>query len=95
MKTPTKAELYAQIEALTRENIKLREELDAEKQKRWHARQREAQAILFNSVPFTVLQMRKLMLDHIDDSGYWFTFNVDNEESRQTYCVRHTDLDQN
>ena len=92
MKTPTKAELYVQIKALTRENIKLREELDMEKQKRWHARQREAQAILFNSVPFTVLQIRKLMLDHIDDAGYWFTFNVDNEEPRQTYCVRHTDM---
>ena len=93
MKTPTKAELYAQVEALTRENIKLQEELDKEKQRRWFERRHEAQAILFNSVPFTVLQIRKLMLDHIDDAGYWFTFEVDDEGVRQTYCVRHTDME--
>lgn len=92
MKAPTKAELYAQIEALTRENIRLQAELDKEKQKRWFEHKREAMTVLFESVPFTVLQIRKLMLDHIDDVGYWFTFEVDNEGVRQTYCVRHTDI---
>ena len=95
MKVPTKSELYAQVEALTRENIKLRNELDAEKRRRWLLRKDEAKRMLYASVPFTVLQIRKLMLDHIDDSGYWFTFNVDSDETRQTYCVRHTDLEEN
>jgi len=92
MKTPTKAELYAQIEALTRENIALQEKLNAEKYKLWLANQDKAIIALYNLIPFTVFEVRKLLLDHIDDSGYWFTFNVDNYAERQTYCVRHTDL---
>ena len=92
MKTPTKAELYAQIDALIKENIKLREELDAEKQRRWLERKDAAVAVLYNAVPFTPLQIRRLLLDHIDDAGYWFTFNVDNDPTRQTYCVRHAEI---
>jgi hypothetical protein len=93
MKTPTKAELYAQIEALTRENNKLQEQLDAVKRERWERHKGKAKRIFYEHVPFTVLQVRKLMLDHIDDSGYWFSFNVDKDETRQTYCVRHADLE--
>lgn len=92
MKAPTKAELYAQIEALTRENIALQEKLDAEEQKRWLEQKSKAIGALYNLIPFTVLEVRKLILDHVDKSGYWFTFNVDNYAERQTFCVRHTDL---
>lgn len=92
MKTPTKAELYAQIDALTRENIRLQEQLEAEERKRWIENKDKATIALYNLIPFTVFEVRNLMLDHIDKSGYWFTFNVDNYGERQTYCVRHTDL---
>lgn len=92
MKTPTKAELYAQVEALTRKNIELQDKLDAEEQRRWLANKHKAIGALYNLIPFTVLEVRKLMLDHVDKSGYWFTFNVDSYSERQTYCVRHTDL---
>ena len=94
MKTPTKSELYAQIDALTKECAKLQEQLDAEKHRRWERCRGKAQRIFYESIPFTVLQVRKLMLDHIDDSGYWFSFNVDQDEIRQTYCVRHSDLEE-
>lgn len=93
MKTPTKAELYARISNLEKENIKLQEQLDAQNQRYWLDHQDEARRVLFESVPFTVLQIRKLMLDHVDNSGYWFTFSVDRDEARQTYCVRHADLE--
>ena len=92
MKKPTKAELYAQIDALTKENIALQEKLDAEKHKRWMDNQGKAITALYNLIPFTVFEVRKLLLDHVDDSGYWFTFNVDGYGERQTFCVRHTDL---
>jgi hypothetical protein len=92
MKAPTKAELYAQIEALTKENIALQEKLDAAKRKRWLDRKDQATTALFQSIPFTIFQVRKLTLDHVDESGYWFSFNVDDDKTRQTYCVRHTDL---
>ena len=92
MKAPIKAELYAQIDALTRENIALQEKLDAEEVERWLEKKNKAIIALYNLIPFTVFEVRKLMLDHVDKSGYWFTFNVDNYSERQTYCVRHTDL---
>ena len=91
-KAPTKAELYAQVDALTRENIKLQEKLEAEEQRRWLENKNKAIAALYNLIPFTVLEVRKLMLDHVDKSGYWFTFNIDNYAERQTFCVRHTDF---
>ena len=92
MKTPTKAELYAQVEALTRENIWLKEQLEAEERKRWEEKKDKAIITLYNLIPFTMFEVRNLMLDHIDKSGYWFTFYVEGYTSRQTYCVRHTDL---
>jgi len=92
MKAPTKAELYAQVEALTKENIALQERLDAEEHKRWIENKDKAIIALYHLIPFTMLQVRKLLLDHVDKSGYWFTFNVDNYSERQTFCVRHTDL---
>ena len=92
MKAPTKAELYAQIDALTRENITLQERLDAEERKRWIAQKGKAIIAFRNLVPFTAFEVRNLMLDHVDKSGYWFTFNIENYSERQTFCVRHTDL---
>ena len=92
MKAPTKAELYAQVDALTRENIKLQEQLEAEERRRWLEKKDKAIIALYDSIPFTVFEVRNLMLDHVDKSGYWFTFCVENYAERQTYCVRHTDL---
>ena len=92
MKTPTKAELYEQVAALTKENIKLQEQLDAEEQKRWMEKKDKAISALYNLIPFTMFEVRNLMLEHIDKSGYWFTFYIEGYTSRQTYCVRHTDL---
>lgn len=94
MKVPTKDELYAQVKALEKENIKLQEQLDAEKQKRWLEHQGRAKRVLYESVPFTVLQIHKLRLDHVDSTGYWFVFVAEPDNSTQTYCVRHTDIEE-
>ena len=92
MKTPTKAELYAQVEALTRENIALKEKLDAEKVKCWRNKVNEAFEKLYELAPFTKREMYNTTLEHIDDAGYWFTFELFDHDVKQTYCVRHTDL---
>jgi hypothetical protein len=92
MKTPTKAELYAQIDALTKENIALQEKLDAEEQKRWQENKDRAFEMFYRLVPFYPSEMWLITLDHIDKAGYWFTFKLRSDNSRQTYCVRHTDL---
>ena len=92
MKAPTKAELYAQVDALTKENIKLQEALEAEERRRWFEKKDKAIIALYNLIPFTMFEVRNLLLEHVDKSGYWFTFYIEGYTSRQTYCVRHTDL---
>lgn len=92
MKVPTKSDLYNRIMALEKENAALKEQLEAEQQKRWREGEGKARRVLFESIPFTVLQTRLLRLDHIDTVGYWFTFYVDSGNALQTYCVRHTDI---
>ena len=34
----------------------------------------------------------KVSMEHIDAAGYWFTFELINDNRRQTYAVRHEDL---
>ena len=92
MKTPTKAELYAQIEALARENIKLQEQLEAEEKKLWRSKVDDAFEKLYELSPFTKREMYNTTLDHIDKAGYWFSFELWSDSRKQTFCVRHTDL---
>lgn len=92
MKTPTKAELYAQIDALTRKNIVLQDKLDAEKKKRWRSKVDDAFEKLYELSPFAKREMYNTTLEHIDDAGYWFSFELWGDSTKQTLCVRHTDL---
>lgn len=92
MKTPTKSELYAQVDALTRENIALQEQLEAQERKQWNEKKDNAVAAFYKSVPFMAREMVNVTLEHIDKSGYWFTFELFSDNRKQTYCVRHTDL---
>ena len=92
MKTPTKSELYAQVEALTRENIALQEKLDAEEKERWNSLKDKAFEMCREMIPFPNGNIQFLTLEHVDKAGYWFTFELINDSTRQTFCVRHTDL---
>lgn len=92
MKVPTKDELYNQVEALQRENSKLQHQLEAEERKRWERNKDKAVAVFFSSVPFPSTTIRNVSLDHTDASGYWFSFELENDRRRQTYAVRHTDI---
>lgn len=92
MKPPTKSELYAQVDALTKENIALQEKLDAEEQARWLEVRDKAYEAFYKQVPFSASEIWNATLDHIDKAGYWFTFELRTDSRRQTYCIRHTDL---
>jgi hypothetical protein len=92
MKTPTKSELYAQVDALTKENIALQEKLDAEEHERWLRNRDIAYEAFYKQIPFRASEMWNATLDHVDKAGYWFTFELRTDSTRQTYCVRHTDL---
>ena len=92
MKAPSKAELYAQIDALTRENIALQEKLEVEERKRWLNNKDRAFEVFYKLIPFGKGNVYGLTLEHIDKAGYWFSFGLDNNDPRQTLCIRHTDL---
>lgn len=93
MKTPTKAELYTQIKELQRQNIKLQETLEREQRKEWERRRPDAVAFFYKVMERTFPGMVKnVQLEHIDGGGYWFTFELTNDDRRQTYAVRHTDI---
>lgn len=93
MKKPTKAELYAQLAAQERENLKLHEEMTREQTRKWQER-----------LPLAFERVRKelskffggmvilLNFEHVDASGYWFTFELINDSRRQTYRVSHDEI---
>lgn len=93
MKAMKKAELYDIIAQLEKENSQLIAERDKEKREAWekkrHAAYDEFKRVTDLQFPNLVV---KVTLEHIDDAGYWFTFELKNDSRRQTYAVRHTDL---
>ena len=34
-----------------------------------------------------------LRFEHVDAAAYWYTFELVNDDRRQTWCVRHGDLE--
>lgn len=34
-----------------------------------------------------------LKFEHVDAAAYWYTFELVNDDRRQTWCVRHSDLE--
>ena len=35
---------------------------------------------------------RNLQLEHVDASGYWYSFELANDNRRQTWCIRHNEI---
>ena len=93
MKVPTKDELYQQVDALTKQNNALLAQLEAEKRATWQknipAAELKALRQLSETFPYMVTNLR---FEHVDEAGYWFTFQLRNDDRPQTYAVRHSDL---
>ena len=89
----TKKELKAQLEAEVREKAKMQAEIDELKQKEWREHLSLAydkvKEVLHKAFGGTVLLLR---FEHADDSGYWFTFELANDSTRQTYRVGHDEI---
>lgn len=43
--------------------------------------------------PMYGLSVRNVVLDHVDAAGYWFSFELVQDDRRQTWCIRHRDLE--
>lgn len=93
-KRPTKGELYEQIENLERQNQKLSEELDRDRRREWELRIPEAAMVMCKFLERTFPgTWRNVRFEHVDAAGYWYTFELVNDSRRQTWSVRHSDLE--
>ena len=93
MKAPTKQQLYEQIAELERINRMVREERTREKIKRWKELLPQAYEVCrmqLKAIFPNLLTM--LHFEHVDEGGYWFTFQLVNDSRVQTYAVRHSDF---
>lgn len=37
--------------------------------------------------------IKNVRLEHVDAAGYWFSYELEHDSRRQTWCVRHSDLE--
>lgn len=93
MKAPTKEELYTRIAELEKQNLKIRDEADAEIKKEWERRRPDATQHFYYVMRKTFPGLLKdVKFEHVDRAGYWYTFELANDSRRQTYAVRHNDF---
>lgn len=89
-----KAEMQKQMEFLERENKRMREEISRKQQEEWDKLRPKATEIFHKEMNKVFPEMVcRVTLEHIDSSGFWFTFELKNDSRRQTYAIRHTDLE--
>ena len=87
MNKPTKGDLYKMVDDLL-------DKLDEEKQKRWCGKIPQAAEVFYKTVGKIFPGMLKnVQLEHIDEAGFWFTFELINDSRRQTYAIRHNEVD--
>lgn len=89
----TKKELEARLQAEAREKAKMQEKIDELKQKVW----KENLSLAFDKVKEVLCKsfggtVQLLRFEHVDSSGYWFTFELINDRRRQTYRVGHSEI---
>ena len=93
MKVPTKQQLYEQIAELERINRREHEEKFRKKKQYWNSLLPLAYAMCRKQLTEIFPNLLTLLhFEHVDESGYWFTFQLVNDSRVQTFAVRHTDL---
>jgi hypothetical protein len=93
-KRPTKSDLYDRIERLEKQNRALSDELEKEQRVKWESLIPDATAWMTDFLNKTFPRTWcKLRFEHVDAAAYWYTFELVNDDRRQTWCVRHSDLE--
>lgn len=92
-KRPKKSELYAMVEQLEKENQKLAAEAEAAEREKWEQQKPLAHRAFWEQInPRFGATLCNVRLEHVDKSGFWFSFSLINDNRQQTYCVRHSDI---
>ena len=37
--------------------------------------------------------VRNILFEHVDESGYWFSYELEQDKRRQTWAVRHWEVE--
>lgn len=89
----SKKELETQLRTEAIEKARMQAELDEFKQREWKEKLSLAydkvKEVLHKAFGGTVILLR---FEHVDASGYWFTFELINGRDRQTYRVGHDEI---
>lgn len=95
-KAPKKSELVEQLAELNRVNRRLYAELDAKNQEEWSKKIPDATRVItaelrkrFGSA------VRNLRFEQVDAAAYWYSFELIQDSRRQTWCVRHWEVEEN
>ena len=89
---PTELALHSQIDALTKENEQLKEQLEAEKRRTYDIARDFAFHRSYELIPFDKSEINFMSLNRVDSEGYHFTYTVLEDNSKHAICVKHTDL---
>ena len=92
-KNLTKKEIEARLEAEIREKEILQAEIEAWKQKEW----KEHLSLAFDKLKEVLAKafgstVQLVRFEHADDAGYWFTFELVNDRTRQTFRIGHNEI---
>lgn len=105
MNAPKKSALYERINELEKAkeimyNEKeigvLQEKMRAEggQQKQWADSLPEAYEVFWKFAKASFSNgVTKVKCEHVDAAGYWFSYELAYDSRRQTYAVRHTDIE--
>ena len=92
-KVRPRSEYETEIEELKKQNAKLMAENDRKQHEEWERLIPKATEVFQSQMGKTFPNMLKSpRFEHVDASGYWFTFELINDDRRQTYAIRHGDL---
>lgn len=93
-KRPTKQDLYNRIAELERQQQKAYEEQNREKLKRWNDLLPVAYEECRKQLKATFQNLLiNLHFEHVDEGGYYFTFQLVNDNRIQTYSIRHYEIE--
>jgi hypothetical protein len=90
MNAPTKKQLYKQVSELTAKAIEEQNKKELEQTKNYmvyyDGAYRHLLKVLKSAFGGTYCLIK---FEHVDTAGFWFTFELVNDKTRQTYRVNH------
>lgn len=90
-----KSELAEKVDRLETENAELIAGMMNREQSEWMEKLEKANEVIQKFLNQTFRNLWcNLRFEHVDAAAYWYTFELRNDDRRQTWCVRHSELEE-